>query len=314
MIVKKKLSWIRLIFAVRGSALARIFPRILVITAVAIAVTYVEEKYGLDEHYSLTLAPFTLIGLAVSIFLGFRNNAAYDRYWEGRKLWGGMVNVSRSFARQITTLVTLPEGESPSTELVRFHREMVRKTIAYVHALRHHLRGTDPRSVISQFLKDDELEALKTQKNQPVYILRLMGERLHWAWKKGWIESYHLAVLEKSLTTMTDIQGGCERIKNTPIPFAYTLLTHRIVAGYCFALPFGLVKTVGVLTPVVVLMVSHAFFGLDDIGDEIEDPFGLEPQHLPLTTICRTIEVNLLQHIDEPKVPELLTPIDDILL
>ncbi len=141
-----------------------------------------------------------------------------------------------------------------------------------------------------------------------------MGERIRWAWRLGWIDRYHLAILEDSLTTMTDIQGACERIKNTPIPFAYTILVHRIIAFYCFTLPFGILSSVGVLTPVVVFLISHAFLGLEEIGDEIEDPFGTADEQLPLTALCRTIEVNLRQHLDESPVPELLQPVDGVLV
>jgi putative membrane protein len=121
-------------------------------------------------------------------------------------------------------------------------------------------------------------------------------------------------VLERRLSNTTDIQGGCERIKGTPIPFAYSVLIHRIVALYCLLLPFGLVQTVGWLTPVVVALIAYAFFGLDEIGDEIEDPFSTQPQDLPLTALCRTIEVNLLQAIGEQEVPPFMEPVDDVLV
>lgn len=299
-----------MLFAVHGTALTRTLPRILLITAFSVLVTFVETLTHV-ETYTLTLAPFTMIGVALSIFLGFRNNAAYDRYWEGRKLWGSLVNVSRTFARQISNLVI---SDDDSDEVAAFHREMVYRTIAFVHALRHHLRDSSPVEELRQFLPDDDLDALATQKNIPIFILRRMGERVQWAWRRGWVDRYHLVVLEKSLTVMTDIQGACERIKNTPLPFAYTILIHRIVAFYCFTLPFGIIDTVGVLTPVVVFLIAHAFLGLEEIGDEIEDPFGTADEQLPLTTLSRTIEVNLRQHLDEWPVPELLKPVDDVLI
>lgn len=118
----------------------------------------------------------------------------------------------------------------------------------------------------------------------------------------------HLPVLEGSLTEITGVQGGCERIKATPIPASYTVLIHRIVATYAFALPLGIVDTVHLWTPVVVLLIAYAFYGLDAIGDEIEDPFGRDPNDLPLSTLSRMIEVNLRQRLRESDVPELLRP------
>ena len=116
------------------------------------------------------------------------------------------------------------------------------------------------------------------------------------------------------MTTLTDLQGACERIKGTPIPFSYTTLIHRIVAFYCYGLPFGLVSSVGAFTPVVVVVVSYAFFGLDTVGDEIEQPFGTDANDLPLAAISRTIEVNLRQRLGETDLPPLLRPVDEILL
>lgn len=248
MIVKKHRTWLKMLFFVHGTSLSRTFPRIMLFTAFSTLITVLEVLLRI-ETYSLTVTPFALIGVALSIFLGFRNNAAYDRYWEGRKLWGSLVNVSRSFARQTTNFVV---ADSVDDELTDFHRDIVYRTIAYVHALRHHLRDSPPHDDLEAFLPKDDLRNLDSQKNIPLFILRRIGERIHWAWQQGWIDRFHLSILEDSLTQMTEFQGACERIKNTPIPFAYTVLIHRIVAFYCLTLPFGIFSTVGVLTPVVV--------------------------------------------------------------
>ena len=312
MIVKPKTSWIRMLLTVRGTSLRFTWWRIVVITLFSVLVTWIEMHYDLDQKYSLTIEPFTLIGLALGIFLGFRNNAAYDRFWEGRKLWGRLVNLSRSFARQVLTLIG-PQGETITHELRAFQEDLVRRMIAYVHALRHHLRNSDPTDDLRRFLSDDETSRLRLQQNVPIAVLQDIGLRLRHAWDDGLITEFHLPVLELTLTDLTDVQGGCERIKNTPIPYAYTVLIHRLVAFYCFFLPFGIVKEVRTLTPVVTLLISHAFFGLDDIGDEIEDPFDTDPQALPLSALSRTIEINLLQAIDAEDVPEMLQPVRSIL-
>ena len=144
--------------------------------------------------------------------------------------------------------------------------------------------------------------------------MQRIGELIHEAWQAGHIHEYHVPVLEESLTEMTGVQGGCERIKGTPIPYTYNVLIHRIVAVYCLAMPFGLLETAGVLTPVVVCLISYAFFGLDAIGDDVEQPFERDDNDLPLDAISRTIEINLLQLLGEQDVPEPVRPINGVLL
>jgi putative membrane protein len=261
------------------------------------------------EAYTLTIAPFTLIGLAISVFLGFRTNVAYDRYWEGRKLWGALVNVCRTFTRQATTLIDSGSRQRDA----EIAKELTHRAIAFAYALKHQLRRTEPWDDIAPYVTVEEAQRMRGQRNIPLAMSRILGERLSDAWRKGWIRDIHMPVFEKSLTEMTTIQGGCERIDNTPVPFAYTTLIHRIVGFYCLLLPFGIVNDVRWLTPLVVLMICHAFFGLDEIGDEIEEPFGTEPQDLPLAAISRTIEINLLQYLDEQNVPEPLRPVGRVL-
>ncbi|MRG98338.1 hypothetical protein GF068_41460 [Polyangium spumosum] len=314
MVPEKRYSWLRLLLKYRGTALPRMQGRLAFTTLLAVGVTAVDLNVRFF-HPDLTTIPFTLIGLALSIFLGFRNNTSYDRFWEGRKLWGGLVNTTRTVTRQILTLVNEPEARkdeagrpAESEAIATFRREMVYRVIGYTHALRLHLRDQDRLEELAPFLSATEVEALKGELNRPIAILQSMSFRLRDAWQRGWIHAYHLPVLEQSLSVLTDLQGGCERIKSTPIPLSYTSLIHQLVALYCFALPFGIVKTVGVFTPVVVGIVAYAFYGLDAIGDEIENPFGTDPNDLPLSTISRMIEVNLRQRLDETDLPPLLKP------
>jgi len=241
MIIKKHKTWLRLLFSLRGSSLANTWLRILFVTIVSVfATAYYQYTQTTDiPLFSLTPLPFTLIGVALGIFLGFRNNESYDRFWEGRQLWGRMVNVCRSFTRQLLILVTPPEDDLNESSCSAYQREMVRRTIAYQHALRCHLRDEDPFPEIERFLDDAELTRLQSHMNKPLAVLQIMGEHIRWVWKQGWVHDLHYPVLEGSLTEMTSIQGGCERIKATPIPFTYTVLIHRIVGFYCLLLPFG---------------------------------------------------------------------------
>ncbi|GAB4357512.1 MAG: bestrophin family ion channel [Methylohalobius crimeensis] len=309
MIVKQKFAWIRLLFHFRGSSFEETWPRILTVMVIAIIVTYLEMRYGLQK-YTLTTTPFVLIGVALGIFLGFRNNAAYDRFWEGRKLWGALVNTTRSLARQAYSLIDGPQDDA---ELQRFREMFVRRVIAFAYALRHHLRDEEPGDEIRKYLPPGDLAETLESSHRPLTILQQLGRDLAYARKHHWLHELNLAFIDTQLVELSNVMGGCERIKKTPIPFTYTVLIHRIVAFYCIFLPFGLIDTTGALTPVVVFLISHAFFGLDAIGDEIEDPFGTQPNHLPLASISRTIEINLLELINSPDRPEPITPRKGIL-
>jgi putative membrane protein len=319
MMVPKHGSWLQLILRYRGTELPRTKFRIAGVFALACVVTYAELTLEDEQfHSDLHPLPFTLIGFALSIFLGFRNNTAYDRWWEGRKLWGALINTTRSLARQVLTLISeVPEGRTLSSaekkEIHTLQAELVHRVIAFTHALRLSLREIDDLSDLKGLLPDDEIESLKTESNRPSAISKGTADRIQRAWARGWVHPLHVGVMEQSLVALTDIQGACERIKNTPIPLTYTTLIHRIVAVYCYGLPFGVVSEVGFLTPIVVLVVAYAFFGLDTIGDEIEQPFGTDDNDLPLDQMSRLIEVNLRQRLGETDLPPLLKPVDEYL-
>lgn len=302
-------SWFRVLRSVRGSTIPKTWGRLLFTLLVATVVTYLHVRYDWLEH-DLTLAPFQLTGVAIGIFLGFRNNASFDRYWEGRKLWGAIVNSSRSSTRMILSMV----GPVPvSPEAHARHQELVHHLIAWVHAVRQHLRRQDLLGEYEGLLPRMEIERLRGETNRPNAIMQHLSTMLRQDVDRGWLGPMQQTVIEQELSRLVDAQGGCERIKSTPIPYAYTVLLHQVVAAYCFALPFGLAHQIGVYTPVVVLLVAYAFFGLDAVGDELEDPFGEDPNDLPLTTISRTIEVNLRERLHEEEMPPLLKPVDNVL-
>ena len=324
MIVPRTYSPVKTVFVVKGSSLERTWKFILAATLMAVLVTWVERHYHLEE-YTLTTVPFTLIGVALSIFLGFRTSAAYDRWWEGRKLWGGIVNITRSFARQLDTFVVEADPASPHAAEAPAAGELVRdltvRTIAWTHALRIHLRPGDSwdrglHETLSRYLPDDEVAALRESSNPPIAILHEMGRRLRTARLAAQVTDYQAILLEESLREMTALQGGAERIRNTPVPWGYTVLLHRLVFFYCFALPFGLVKDVGWSTPIVVLLVSQALFGLDEIIIDIQEPFDDGPNSLPLKSLATTIEINLRESLGEPpeERPAPIAAVDGVLV
>lgn len=194
---------------------------------------------------------------------------------------------------------------TPATlELRAFQENLIHAASAYAHALHHHLRDTDPFGELNRLLPAPETAWLREQQgNVPLAILQLLGQRLQWARRQGWICDTNMLVLQENLTALTSAQGGCERIKNTPFPITYTRLSHRIVAFFCCALPFGIQEATKVLTPLVVFLISNAFFGLDALGEEISDPFGTDPHDLPLPALAETVEKNLRQLLNAPILP-----------
>lgn len=259
----------------------------------------------LDFHPNISPLPFSVVGVALSIFLAFRNNAAYDRYWEGRKLWGGIVNASRNFGRQATTLVVAPDA---AAELGELRRRLLRRQIAYVHALRAALRGDDVADLHAALLPADERAALAAAPNPPLHLLQANARELAAAAARGWLGEQRHYALDLTLTDLTNLQGGCERIKKTPIPLAYRFFTHTFVRVFCLLLPFALVDQLGLATVVASLAVTFVFLVLDRIGQIIEDPFTQNFNSLPLAAICRTIEIDLRGLLGETDLPAPLTP------
>jgi putative membrane protein len=306
----RRMTWFRLLFEYRGSTLPRIRMRLLSVFLVACAVTLGNHYAGMDTD--LSTIPFTLISLALGVFLGFRNNTSYDRYWEGRKLWGRLVNDTRSFARLTLNLIAsdaTAQARLKEPETRSLQRTLVQRVIAYAHALRLHLRDEiADLAPLAGFLSERELSALQGQHNVPLALLQSLSAGVAEARRAGVVHHRDVHLFENMLSDMCDVQGGCERIKNTPIPWSYTVLMHSIVAIYCFTLPLGLVQTTHFLTPIVVVLIAYAFLGLDAVGDELEEPFGSDYNDLPLSTLSRTIEVNLLQLLGERELPPMLVP------
>jgi len=291
-------SWLRLVFTVRGSALVRIRYRLIAVGMISLILTFLHEIGHI--HTPLTLQALSLMGLALGIFLGFRNNTSYDRFWEGRRLWGALVNVSRTLTRDLlTVLPPTPEG-TPSAD----QRRQIYRVLGFVHALRMSLRDQMNLETLRPLLADTDLEQLRSHTNVPNGILQLLAREHQRLAASGQLSEYWSVLLAERLSALSDVQGGCERIRNTPIPHSYSILIHSIVALYVFALPFGLVVSLHYFTPVVVLMVAYTFLGLDAVGDELEDPFGEDLNDLPLATISRTVEINLRQMLGEADVPK----------
>ncbi|WP_026354518.1 bestrophin family protein [Massilia niastensis] len=309
MIIRDRPSGLKLFLVVRGSILSRILLALVVNIAVATLVTWSHGDLW-DLKITLTTIPFTLIGLPISIFLGFRNNSAYDRFWEGRKLWGELVLRSRNLARQCLSLIDAQEPAHVRNGLADVRVRMILRAIAFSHVLRDSLRSQPSGAELAALLSPEEYEQVRQAPNRPDFLMQHMGMDLGRCLKEGRIDPCLVAAIDATLSAMTAAAASCERIKNTPIPFSYTLLLHRTAYLYCFLLPFGLVDSIGFMTPFVVAIVAYTFFGLDALGDELEEPFGLEPNDLPLDAICRAIEIDLRTALHDDKLPPPLAPVD----
>ena len=292
MIIREKDNWFRLLFAWHGSVLPQILPRLLVLLALAVAVVAAHVELPAYK-VPLSAAPFSLFGFTLAIFLGFYNNASYDRFWEGRKQWGSLLNTSRSLARQALTLSGQPAGAAGS-------RQFVRLLIAFTYALKHQLRHTDAAPDLARLLPAPLAEATRAATFRPVRLLLEMSRWVQQGREAGQLDTTTQLAFDHNFNQLSDILGSCERLANTPIPFTYSVLLHRTVYLYCFLLPFGLVDSTGWITPLIVAFVGYTFMALDAIMREIEEPFGLEDNDLALNAMSYTIEASLLEMAGEP--------------
>jgi putative membrane protein len=301
MIVRNRPTLLKLFFILRGSVIQRIFPQVLFVFALSAFVVWAHRvDPGLVP--SVSSGPFALLGIALSVFLGFRNNACYDRWWEARKDWGQLIFTARDLARQTLILA--------GTERQR----LLDITIAFGHALVCHLRpGSDVGRPLAR-LPTDLVAGYKASRNGPDFLLREMGGILAGLHGTGTISDFQWAQLDGTLGKMSAMLAACERIRNTPVPFGYTLLLHRTAYLFCFLLPFGFADALGWATPFVTALVAYTFFGLDALGDELEEPFGVLPNDLPIVAVAETIEINLREALGETNLPPLPQPKNYILM
>ncbi len=315
MIVRERPSALQLFFVLRGSILSRIRGVLLANVLLAVLVTALHR--ALDSHNAVLVStvPFTLMGLPLAIFLGFRNNACYDRYWEARKLWGELLLRSRNLARQVLHLIDDPAPPADPRDLADRRVRLLLRAAAFCVTLKHLLRDrpTDEAG-LDGLLQPAERQALRSARNRPQALMMAMGADLAQCRHAGQLDGQRAVQLDLTLSELTAAAARCERIHNTPLPFSYSLLLHRTAYLYCFLLPFGLVDAIGLVTPFVVAIVAYTFFGLDALGDEIEEPFGTQANDLPLDAICRGIEIDLRQALGDPAPPPPLEPVDYLLL
>ena len=297
--IRRPIEPLKMLFVLQGSYFKRlIVPQVLLF--IFSFLIYFYQTHIATEPVPLNPSVFAILGISLAIFHGFCNNAAYDRFWEGRKLWGTLVWLSRNIARQVLTLPNVSMAEKQA---------FIRHQIAFVHSLRQQLRGEDNTANLQRLLTVEEQQAVVGQDFIALRLTQIMGQMLaNWQTEQK-IDGWQWQSLDNTLGEIAHVQAGCERINNTPIPYAYFVLLHRTVYLYCFMLPFGLGNAIGWVTPFVVSFVGYTFMALNEIVDEISEPFGTGENELPLGMMCDTIETQLAMLSHQQFAPEQKPPV-----
>lgn len=240
--------------------------------------------------------PLTIFGTGLALLLGFRVNSAYARWWEGRIVWGAMTNASRSLARAVGA--ALPDHASAQA----MRHDVVRRHIAYVHVLRHQLRGQDPAESAQRVLGTADIPEL-ARRNPANGLLEGNGMRLASALRQGWIDTVQLSRIEAIMVDISNAQGAMERLRNTPLPAQYRSFPTFFTRLFCVLLPIGLVETLGPATPLGSALAGFMFLAALQIGDDLVNPFANTIHDAPLTAMCATIESDCNESLGLPPVP-----------
>ena len=321
--------------------------RLIVFSVWSFVALQIHAYFRLQEvDCSLPLGPLGTIGVAVAFYIGFKNSQSYDRFWEARKIWGGIVNVSRSWANQVLSFVSdAHTDEQVPDELVRDAREkLIYRHMAWMNSLRFQLRretsfGYKPKGTARHFLQATDVETMRKElaqflpnedlsnmcsayANPATQLLRQQGEHLRTLIEKqNLIEDFRFIALMDLITEMHSLQGKCERIKNTPFPRQYAYFSAVFTWIFIILLPFGLVGEMASRGPSMVwltiplsVVISWIFYTMETVGDASEDPFENFINDVPMTALCRTIEIDLRQMLGETDLPEPIKPVNDILM
>ncbi|RZK41517.1 MAG: hypothetical protein EOO90_10785 [Pedobacter sp.] len=272
-----------------------------VIMIISCIVTYFVREYLISYHFQISAIIPTVLGTAIAFFIGFNNNQAYDRWWEARKVWGSLVNDSRSFARNLIYFV------KDDSEMVK---AMVYRHIAFIYALKANLRGTVDEIYV-KYLSEEDKMLLSSHTNLHNAILTLQAKDLQQLLDDNKIDGFKYMQINELLTRLTDSMGMCERIKNTVFPTTYSYLTKVFI--WLFVVTFTLVisQDMDYWSIFMGWLIGFVFVSTQINGMRLVNPFEPKSSGLPLNHISRTIEINLLQMIGDDNIPEPIKPIND---
>jgi putative membrane protein len=290
MITYNPRDWFTFIFRFhKADTLRTLAPLILGICVYCWLVAYIELnvlKWSKSSFVSNISIMHTLLSFVISMLLVFRTNSAYDRWWEGRKLWGSLVNNSRNLAIKLHAILEKDD---------ELHRKFFRRIIPmYASVLSNHLHAESTRLALDE-KENPELTALDSNKHIPNQVAALMIQRVFRLHAEGKISGDQLIILNAELQSFTDICGACERIKNTPIPFSYSVFIKKFIFFYVMSLPISLVFSLGYLAIPIVAFIFYVLASLELIAEEIEDPFGGDENDLPTQKLAQ----NIRKHVAE---------------
>ncbi len=281
MIVRDTPRLLDLLFSIRGSVLPKVAPRLLGLLAFSIVIVALDADFLTLPHTSA--APLAAFGVALSLFLGFRNNAAFERWWEGRRLWGQLVSDMRSLARETDLFIKDKD----------LRLSILRTATAFIHLHRVQLRALPDDQKARDWCHKD----YSSQPHPPCAALNDLNALLIEASEKGALDGFGQKALSERIANIGAAQAGCERIAATPLPYVYSLLIFRTTYLYCLLTPLALIDSAGWMTPVYVCIMAYVFFGLAEVTEELAHPFGETVNGLPLDALCRTIEISMAPHI-----------------
>jgi putative membrane protein len=276
-------SWWRIVLTVRGSVAPRLVVRVAISIGLGIAALWAYQNAGV----AVPPLAHTLIGVALGLLLVFRTNASYARYVEARMLLGRINDASRDLARQVASYV--PSG----ADSVGLHRDLARWIESFYWLLVQNLREEDRLEALGDRLEPSEVAQLRPVKARSLVIAGWISSRLSALHRQGRFDSEVLRAMDANLTAMVQAVGGCQRIRGTPVPFAYAQHIKTFLVLFCYTVPFVMVETLGLYTPIASAVLAFALFGIDEIGVEIEDPFGTDPNDLPMDRIGNTISASV---------------------
>lgn len=287
MITYDSRDWWRALALHRSDTVRKLLPLLILVGLFTAVVGYVEVRYlqlSKNSYVSNLPVMHSLLGFAISMLLVFRTNTAYDRWWEGRKLWGQLVNVSRNLAVKVAAMVP-PEQ---STTRAFFERLVG----TFPDELRRHLQLEKTRLALDE-KPHPEIPDFDRSKHVPSQIVSLMQHRVQRMYHEKDITGDQLIVLNTELVQFLDICGACERIKNTPIPYSYSSFIKKFIVIYVLTLPFGFAFSLGYIAVPVVMFIFYVLASLELIAEEIEDPFGKDGNDLPMERLAQMIKRNV---------------------
>lgn len=290
MITYNPKDWFTFVFRFhKADTLRKLIPLILGISVYCALIAYLELnvfKLAENNHMKNISMMNTLLSFVISMLLVFRTNTAYDRWWEGRKLWGSLVNSSRNLAIKLNAILGPTEDDDK-----KFFRRVIPM---YAAILSRHLQSEQTRLALDTE-EHHEIQQLDSSKHMPNQIASLLYKRITRLYEQGRIKGDQLIVINQELQTFTDVCGACERIKNTPIPFSYSVFLKKFIFFYVMTLPLSFVFSLGYLTIPVVAFIFYVLASLELIAEEIEDPFGNDANDLP----TQKISENIKKHVGE---------------